>query len=511
MMPAQQAAGQCATKTHDIERRLDYLGLDKAALDELRSLKPLIEKELGPALDKFYAVVRKSPEVSGFFSNDAHIDRAKTAQLDHWVNIADGDFTGDYAEKVQTIGRVHARIGLEPRWYIGGYALVVEHLITETAKTFWPKQGILPRRHMGPEALAAKFSSLIKALLLDIDLSVSVYMDTSDISKQQAVQAQVVGEERQIVSDSFGAALKRISNGDLTARITGPLPEAYETLREDFNQAISTLAQTIGNIGAGAGAIHLGASEIAAASSDLAKRTERQAANLEETAAAVEEVTTTVRQTAQSADAANTLVIAARDNAQRGGEVVEHAIVAMGEIQASSAAIANIVEVIDEIAFQTNLLALNAGIEAARAGEAGRGFAVVAQEVRALAQRCADAAKDIQDLIVKSHGQVEDGVRSVNEVAQQLRQIVTQVVEVSAVFGSIRGSTAEQATGLLAVNQAVNAMDQITQQNAAMVEQASAASQALTQEAASIAAQLSAFRTTGEAQAMQASGYRRVA
>ncbi len=504
-------ASGTASQNHDIARRLDYLGLDEVALKRLRSLKPFIEKELGPALDKFYAIVRKSPEVNHLFSNDAHIDRAKNAQLGHWANIAAGDFTHDYAAKVQTIGHVHARIGLEPRWYIGGYALIVEHLLTEAVKSLWPKGGLFSRREIEPEEFAARFSSLLKAMFLDMDLSISVYMDTSDVTKQQAVQAQVLAEERKLVSDSFGAALKRISDGDLTARITGALPEAYETLREDFNHAISTLSQAIGNIGVGAGSIHLSAQEIAAASDDLAKRTERQAANLEETAAAVEEVTTTVRQTAQSANEANALVQAARGNAERSGEVVEHAITAMGEIQASSSAIANIVEVIDEIAFQTNLLALNAGIEAARAGEAGRGFAVVASEVRALAQRCADAAKDIQNLIAKSHGQVEDGVRSVNEVADSLRLIVTQVVEVSGVFDAIRSSTAEQATGLQAVNQAVNAMDQITQQNAAMVEEANAASQALTQEAASIAAQLSAFRTGGTAQPAQGSGYRRAA
>ncbi|MCJ8148549.1 methyl-accepting chemotaxis protein [Shinella sp. H4-D48] len=500
-----------AGPNHDIARRLDYLGLDAAALERLRSLKPFIEKELGTALDKFYSVVRNSPEVNHLFSNDAHMNRAKTAQLGHWANIAAGDFTGDYAAKVTTIGHVHARIGLEPRWYIGGYALIIEHLLTESVRSLWPKQGLFGRQEIKPEEFSARLSSLIKAIFLDMDLSISVYMDTSDVAKQQAVQAQVLADERQLVSDAFGAALKRISDGDLTARITGPLPEAYGALREDFNHAISALSQAIGNIGVGAGSIHLSAREIASASDDLAKRTERQAANLEETAAAVEQVTTTVRQTAQSANEANALVMAARDNAQRSGEVVEEAITAMGEIQASSAAIANIIEVIDEIAFQTNLLALNAGIEAARAGEAGRGFAVVASEVRALAQRCADAAKDIQNLIAKSHGQVEGGVRSVNEVAQSLRQIVSQVVEVSSVFNTIRASTAEQATGLQAVNQAVNAMDQITQQNAAMVEQANAASQALTQEAASIAAQLSTFRTDGTARPAQGSGYTRAA
>lgn len=503
MKPAQNAASM----NPDLERRLEFMGLDETARRHLRALKPLIEKEFGPALDTFYGVVRKTPEVSHLFSSDAHMNRAKNAQLGHWANIAAGEFSKEYAERVQTIGQVHARIGLEPRWYIGAYALVAEHLLTEAVKAHWPKGGLFSREPASADDFAARIVSLVKAMFLDMDLSISVYMDMSDLAKQEAVQSQVVAGERKLVGDTFGAALRRVAEGDLTARITGTLPEAYEALGEDFNHALSTLSQAIGSIGAGAGSIHRSAQEIAAASDDLARRTERQAANLEETAAAVEQVTTTVRQTAESANEANNLVTAARENAERSGGVVEEAITTMGEIQNSSSAIANIIEVIDEIAFQTNLLALNAGIEAARAGEAGRGFAVVASEVRALAQRCADAAKDIQNLIAKSHAQVEDGVRSVNDVAQSLRQIVSQVVEVSAVFTSIRASTAEQATGLLAVNQAINAMDQITQQNATMVEQANAASQALTEEAASIATQLSAFRTSGSAAAGVNSGY----
>ncbi len=154
MKPAPQTASQ----SHDIARRLDYLGLDEAALKRLRTLKPFIEKELGPALDKFYTIVRKSPEVSGLFSNEAHINRAKTAQIGHWANIATGDFTGDYASKVQTIGQVHARIGLEPRWYIGGYALIVEHLLTEAVKSLWPKPGFFTRPEIGPDEFSARFS-----------------------------------------------------------------------------------------------------------------------------------------------------------------------------------------------------------------------------------------------------------------------------------------------------------------------------------------------------------------
>jgi methyl-accepting chemotaxis protein len=227
-------------------------------------------------------------------------------------------------------------------------------------------------------------------------------------------------------------------------------------------------------------------------------------ANVETAAVAADELSSSIAEISrQLTHTTNIVGLATSEARATDGEI--------GGLADGAQKIGDAVKLIRNIAGQTNLLALNATIEAARAGEAGRGFAVVASEVRALAQRCADAAKDIQNLIAKSHGQVEDGVRSVGEVAQSLRQIVSQVVEVSSVFNTIRASTAEQATGLQAVNQAINAMDQITQQNAAMVEEANAASQALTQEAASIAAQLSAFRTSGTAQVAEGAGYVRAA
>ncbi|MGH6806462.1 MAG: methyl-accepting chemotaxis protein [Ensifer adhaerens] len=497
-----------AAGKEDIAGRLNFMALDDAAKARLKALKPILEKELAPALDAFYARVKKTPETNRFFSSDAHINRAKSAQVGHWANIADANFNDEYGAKVRTIGQVHARIGLEPRWYIGGYALIAEHLITEIVRAHWPKAGLFSRQTTSAEEMSAMLSSLVKGMFLDMDLSISVYMDASDVTKQRAVQEEVLATERKLVSQTFGVALKKISDGDLTARIAADLPTAYEELGENFNHAIGELARAIGGIEAGASQIHLSAKEIAAAADDLAKRTERQAANLEETAAAVEQVTRTVKQTAEGADQANSTVIAARANAEQSGEIVTHAIEVMQEIQTSSASIARIVDVIDEIAFQTNLLALNAGIEAARAGEAGRGFAVVASEVRALAQRCADAAKDIQGLIAKSRGQVDDGVNSVNQVAQSLQQIVSQVVEVSSVFGNIRASTAEQATGLQAVNTAIGQMDQITQQNAAMVEEANAASQALTVESEQIALKLKAFQTSAQVHVGTALGYR---
>jgi methyl-accepting chemotaxis protein len=233
------------------------------------------------------------------------------------------------------------------------------------------------------------------------------------------------------------------------------------------------------------------------ASDDLSRRTEQQAATLEQTAAALDEVTATVKKTASGAAEANTLVNETRANAEHSGDVVRAAVGAMGQIEGSSKQISQIIGVIDEIAFQTNLLALNAGVEAARAGDAGRGFAVVASEVRALAQRSADAAKEIKQLISASSSQVESGVKLVGETGEALKRIGERVGQVSLLVKEIAASAQEQATALSEVNTAVNQMDQVTQQNAAMVEQSTAACHNLARESEELTRLVAKFRVGG--------------
>jgi len=234
--------------------------------------------------------------------------------------------------------------------------------------------------------------------------------------------------------------------------------------------------------------------EIRAATDNLSRRTEQQAASLEQTAAAMDQITTTVRRTADGALRAREVVAAARGDAEKSGAIVDQAVAAMGEIEKSSKEIGNIIGVIDEIAFQTNLLALNAGIEAARAGDAGRGFAVVATEVRALAQRSADAAKEIKTLISDSGRQVSNGVGLVGDAGKALERIVQQVGEINGVIVEIAASAQEQASGLSQVNIAINQMDQVTQQNAAMVEETAAVSSQLANEGETLVRVISGFK-----------------
>ena len=258
--------------------------------------------------------------------------------------------------------------------------------------------------------------------------------------------------------------------------------------------AMDKLQETMKAIAHNTQGVRAGAGEITQASDDLSRRTEQQAASLEETAAALDQITATVRKTAEGANEARSAAATAKTDAERSGEVVRETVNAMSGIEASSKQIGNIIGVIDEIAFQTNLLALNAGVEAARAGDAGRGFAVVATEVRALAQRSADAAKEIKTLISASSQQVDAGVKLVGETGKSLERIVAQVAKLNGLVGDIAASAQEQATGLNQVNTAVNQMDQVTQQNAAMVEQSTAASHSLADEAAELARLVGQFQ-----------------
>ncbi len=310
--------------------------------------------------------------------------------------------------------------------------------------------------------------------------------------RKGAADAAAMAANRQVV-DSLGAALARLSQGDLTLQVAEPFGADYEAIRENFNAAVAQLRDTMSVIAANTSGIRTGSVEIATAADDLAQRTERQAATLAETAATLNQVAATVAETAQGAGAARAIVATAIGDAEQGGAVVRDAVSAMGEIQRSAQQISQIIGVIDEIAFQTNLLALNAGVEAARAGDAGRGFAVVASEVRGLAQRSAEAAKDIKALILASTAQVGRGVEQVAQTGKALDRIGGRIAEINALVVQIAASAQNQATSLKEVNAAIDQMDRVTQQNAAMVEESTAASHSLAAEADTLATLVDRF------------------
>jgi len=307
-------------------------------------------------------------------------------------------------------------------------------------------------------------------------------------------QAQTMAGRQKYVVDALAAGLEQLACGDLLFRLTADFTGEYEKLQNDFNAAMNHLQATMKSIMANTQGVRTGVAEITQASDDLSQRTERQAASLEQTAAALDEITATLRKSAERAAEARNVVTAAKSDAERSGEVVHETVTAMGGIEKSSVQIANIIGVIDEIAFQTNLLALNAGVEAARAGDAGRGFAVVATEVRALAQRSADAAKEIKALISTSGAQVSTGVKLVGETGKSLGRIIEHVNRLNTLVADIAASAQEQAMGLSEVNIAVNQMDQVTQQNAAMVEESTAASHSLAHEAEALSLLIGKFQ-----------------
>jgi methyl-accepting chemotaxis protein len=314
--------------------------------------------------------------------------------------------------------------------------------------------------------------------------------------RQNAEAAAAIAEEQAMVVNSLARALDGLAGGDLTYRLDAEFPGDYRKLRDDFNAASAKLEEAMSAIASATASIQSGAGEISTSADDLSRRTEHQAATLEETAAALDEITATVQKTSDGASHGREAVALAKNDAEEGGVVVSRAIDAMGQIETSAKQISQIIGVIDEIAFQTNLLALNAGVEAARAGDAGKGFAVVASEVRALAQRSAEAAKEIKALISASSAQVSEGVNLVGETGKALERIVRQVGEISNVVGEIAASAKEEALGLGQVNTAVNQMDQVTQQNAAMVEQSTAASRVLADEAQELARLVARFKVS---------------
>ena len=476
-----------------LDQRMAFMRFDHRSRTALQAAKPALDAAIPSALDSFYVQLKGFAETSGLFQGGRG-ESAQARQVAHWKRMTSGDQGADYLQAVERVGQSNARAGLEPRWSIGGYALVVEGLI----------RAVLAKRRKGGLFGGGKADTdgadqvvaLTKAVFLDIDLSVSAYFSVL-LEERDRLEAERQASDRQRAAAiaALGVALSRLAAGDLSARVEGVLSAEFESLKSDFDNAAAALDKTMNAVTRATSGIRAGADDIAHAADDLAQRTEQQAATLQQTAAAVEQLTATVDRTARSAKAVSVQVRQAAADAQASGAVVTRAAQAMTQIESSSDKVSQILGVIDEIAFQTNLLALNAGVEAARAGDAGRGFAVVAQEVRALAQRSADAAKEIKTLIADSSRKVGEGVDLVGQTGEALRGIVDKVGSIDALVDEIAASANEQASALGQVNVAVNQLDQVTQRNTAMVQRSTQATHALRADAADLSNHVGGFRT----------------
>lgn len=426
--------------------------------DALASSNHYLHSDIEGAADEFYAIIRATPELRRFFTDEYMISRVRDAQLNHWARITSHGADATYAANAERIGLAHARAGVPPRLYLAGYAFLLERLMRAAIGRARPRKSLF-RRTNAPASLADLVVALMKTALLDLCYGISAQIAEADQQRRAAEKERALVEQGRLQAiEKLSHALARLADGDLSVRLRGELPEAFTAVERDFDISAGRLQEAIDAITHVAQDITKGADRIANAGDDLSQRTEQQAASLVQTAAALAEITEAVQRSASSASQAADAVTAVHRDAEQSGEVMAKAVAAMEEIEGRARQISQITGVIDEIAFQTNLLALNAGVEAARAGDAGKGFAVVASEVKNLASQTARATEEIATQVSDMQRVTQETagmIRTVGEVIGQMEGIATVIAsaveEQGATTQEIARNVQEAAAGTLAV------------------------------------------------------------
>jgi methyl-accepting chemotaxis protein len=426
--------------------RLAFAGLDGDLRDLLRRSRPQLEGHLKNGLRDLFHRLQSSPEASRHFETEQQVERLSDLQSSHWSVLTDARFDALYADRVKVLSDTESRMGLDPRWHIAGHAVMLEHLVLGAVEDRAPRS-FLPGARKREQELRDLLSAIMRLVMVDVEIAVSLRFNELRQKHQRALADQRTADQAEAV-DTFTAVIAALADRDLTAALPGDMPDVYRELADLLTQAIGGMRQSVQTIGSAnaqaaglAGAMAGNAATFAAASEEQARRA--QAAHQE-----LHQLSALVKESVAGTSVAEKAAAVTRRSVEESGEIVGRAISAMSDIEKSAEKIGEIIGVIDEIAFQTNLLALNAGIEAARAGDSGRGFAVVAQEVRGLAQRSAEAAREIKTLVTGTKGQVDAGVQMVHRTQTAIGSIVEQVGEINDAISGVARRTAEQASGL---------------------------------------------------------------
>ncbi|MBB6488002.1 globin-coupled sensor protein [Rhizobium lusitanum] len=441
--PSDQAGRAQAGSLRD---RLRFAGLDAGQCETLRRNRPMLEAHLKSGLRDLFHRFQTFPDAARNFASESQLERLQDLQSSHWDVLTDARFDSLYAERVKVLSDSESKMGLDPRWHVAGHGVMLEHILTGLVEEMGGR-AILPGAKRRARELKELVTSVVRLVMVDVEIAVSLRFNELRIGHQRALAEQRLADRTE-AAGLIADLANSLTGRDLTARLPADCPEAYMEVAEALNAALEDIRQQFAVLSSGVQAAEATTDAIARTSRSFVENSAEHAQGLAASARQLAELADQVRGNAANTRSAERAAASTRSAAEDSGRIVGQAISAMADIETSAEKIGQIIGVIDEIAFQTNLLALNAGIEAARAGDSGRGFAVVAQEVRALAQRSADAAREIKVLVSGTKAQVDAGVQMVGRTQDAIGSIVRQVTDINDAISGIAAASDVQVAGL---------------------------------------------------------------